>query len=140
MTQSPRLSSASEGRQVLVVALLLLCISLTPLVLVHIPPLVDYPNHMARMYILADGGRSAYLRQYYEIHWDILPNLAMDVLVPAIAVVVGIEAAGKVFIGLIMALLSSGVFALHYVLHRRWSWWPFLMFFFLFNNICFGGF
>jgi hypothetical protein len=51
----------------------------------------------------------------------------------------GIETAGKLFIGMTMALLSGSVIALHYVLHRRWSWWP-LLTFFLVNSILFWRF
>jgi len=108
--------------------------------LVEIPPLVDYPNHMARMHILADKGHSPWLRRYYEIHWDILPNLAMDVVVPWLIQVMPIETAGKVFIGMTFALLVGGTIALHVALHRRWSPWPLLAFFFLYNSVFRWGF
>jgi hypothetical protein len=83
---------------VLLIAAVLFCIALIPLTLVRVPPIVDYPNHMARMQILADEGRSEYLTRYYDIHWDILPNLALDVLIPRFARLVDIATAGKVFI------------------------------------------
>lgn len=111
-----------------------------PVVLVQIPPLVDYPNHMARMHILADAGRSPWLTQYYEIHWNILPNLAMDLVVPPLTRFMPIETAGKVFVGLIFALLVGGTMALHAALHRRWSPWPLLAFFFLYNSVFLWGF
>ena len=49
-----------------------------PVILVQIPPLVDYPNHMARMHILADAGRSPWLTQYYEIRWNILRKTGIN--------------------------------------------------------------
>lgn len=119
---------------------MLLGIALIPVILVHIPPLVDYPNHMARMHILADAGRSPWLSQYYEIHWDILPNLAMDMLVPPLTRFVSVETAGKVFIGLTFALLVGSVMTLHAALHRRWSPWPLLAVFFLYNSVFLWGF
>ncbi len=103
----------------LTAAVILLGIALIPVILVQIPPLVDYPNHMARMHILADASRSPSLTQYYEIHWNILPNLAMDLVVPPLIRFMPIETAGKVFIGLIFALLVGGVMAFHAALHRR---------------------
>lgn len=121
-------------------ALALLCIALVPLSIVEIPPLVDYPNHLARMHILADGGHSFWLRQYYEIHWDLLPNLSMDVVVPPLTRILSVEQAGKVFIGLTFALLAGGTMALHAALHRRWSVWPLLAFFFLYNSVFLWGF
>ncbi len=102
--------------------------------------MVDYPNHMARMHILADGGHSPWLRQYYEIHWGILPNLSMDLVVPPLTRFMSLETAGKVFIGLTFALLAGGVMALHAALHRRWSPWPLLAFFFLYNSVFLWGF
>ncbi len=118
----------------------MLGIALVPVLLVEIPPLADYPNHMARMHILADAGRSPVLTQYYEIHWTILPNLAMDVVVPPLTRFVSLETAGKVFIGLTFALLAGGVMALHTALHKRWSPWPLLVFFFLYNSVFLWGF
>ena len=140
MQLSPPPFSSAKAVHVVPVACMLLCVTLIPLALVHIPPLVDYPNHMARMQILVDDGRSEHLRQYYQIRWDILPNLAIDVLVPALARFVGIETAGKIFIGLTLFLLAGGVIALHYALHQHWSWWPLMAFFFLFNSILLWGF
>ena len=46
---------------ILTAAAVLLGIALIPILLVEIPPLADYPNHMARMHILADAGRSPVL-------------------------------------------------------------------------------
>lgn len=113
---------------------------MVPILLVDIPPLVDYPNHMARIHILADGGRQPFLRQYYEIHWDLLPNLAIDLLLPPLLALVSIETAGKTFLGLILTFLVGGTMALHAALHRRWSPWPLLAFFFLYNSVFLWGF
>lgn len=121
-------------------AVILLCLALTPVLLVQIPPLVDYPNHLARIHILADGGHNQFLRQYYEIHWDLLPNLAIDLLLPPLLLVVSIETAGKLFLGLILIFLAAGTMALHRALHHRWSPWPLLAFFFLYNSVLLWGF
>lgn len=118
----------------------LLLIALIPLVLVQIPPLVDYPNHLARVHILADNGQHPFLRQYYEIHWDLLPNLAIDILLPPLLTVVSIETAGKLFLGFILTFLIVGTMALHRALHQRWSPWPLLAFFFLYNSVFLWGF
>ena len=122
------------------VAVILLGIALVPVLVVQIPPLVDYPNHLARMLILADGGQSPWLTQYYEVHWNFLPNLGMDMVVPPLTRLMSLETAGKVFIGLTFALLVGGVMALHAALHRRWSPWPLLAFFFLYNSVFLWGF
>ncbi len=120
--------------------LALLAIALVPLGLVAIPPLLDYPNHLARMHILIHGAASAALQASYAVNWAPLPNLAMDVLVPAFAAVMPIELAGRVFIGLTLALISSGTAALHFAVHRRVTPWPLLSFLFLYNFIFLFGF
>ncbi len=118
----------------------MLFIALIPLLLVQIPPLVDYPNHMARVYILADGGQHPFLRQYYDIHWDLLPNLAVDLLLPSLLTVMSVETAGKLFLGFTLTFLAVGTMALHRALHTRWSPWPLLAFFFLYNSVFLWGF
>src|SRR5712672_732238 len=57
-------------------ALFALCLVLVaPLAVVDVPPLLDYPNHLARAYILAHGLADLHLSQMYVPHWAIIPNL-----------------------------------------------------------------
>jgi len=51
-----------------------------PLFSTVLPPLFDYPNHLARMHLLSEGGN-----QFYAAHWEPLPNLAQDLVVPPLA-------------------------------------------------------
>lgn len=104
-----------------------------------VPVLSDYPNHLARMHILNEAGHSVLLKQFYEIHWAVLPNLAMDIVVPIFAKWVGIFVAGKLFLSLILLLIPSGTLALYYVLNGRMSPWPFTSFLFLYNEIFVSG-
>lgn len=120
--------------------LLFVSISLIPIWTVHTPPLVDYPNHMARMHILVNADQSPMLQQYYEVRWGILPNLAMDIVIPSLTTVVSLEVAGKLFLSLIFVQLSIGVLALHRALHGKYSAWPVLSVFFLYNNVFRLGF
>ena len=118
----------------------LLAVTIVPIWLVRLPPLVDYPNHLARMHILGSGNESPLLNQYYEIHWAVLPNLAMDLVVPILAHVMPLETAGRVFLSLVLGLLASSTVALHALVHRRWSLWPMLSFLFLYNSVFLWGF
>lgn len=104
-----------------------------------LPMLSDYPNHLARMHILLKAGESSELNKFYEIHWALLPNLAMDGIVPMLAQIVGIEIAGKLFLGSILLLISSGTIVAHFTIHRRLSPWPFVVFVFLYNAIFLYG-
>lgn len=124
----------------------LLAVALVPLFLANVPPLNDYPNHLARMHVLVDIGHSRVLQHFYRIVMDWQPNLAMDLIVPALAQVFPLEIAGRIFIGLTLLVTAGGTLALHYAAHRRPSLVPLLVFFFLYHrmflwgllNFCFG--
>ena len=50
-----------------------------PFFLVDMPPVLDYPNHLARFMVLAHPGDRA-LSAMYAPHWVLLPNLGADIL------------------------------------------------------------
>lgn len=110
-----------------------------PVLVATLPPLFDYPNHLARMYLLIHQPESAPLRQFYEIAWRPVPNLAMDCLVPALARVMPLAWAGKVFILACFSLLAGGAAALHRVTSGRWSAWPLFACLFLYTRVFLWG-
>jgi hypothetical protein len=114
-------------------ALLALCC--VPLFSTVLPPLVDYPNHLARMHLLAEGGN-----QYYAVHWRPLPNLAADAVIPLLARVMPLMLAGKIFLVMIFTLIAGGTVWLNRVVAGRWRLWPLLAFLFLYNRIFLWGF
>ncbi|MGO8919098.1 MAG: hypothetical protein ACLQJR_24620, partial [Stellaceae bacterium] len=99
-----------------------------PVLLCDTLPLFDYPNHLARMHILADFAQSPALQRYYEIAWRPLPNLAMDLVVPPLAGLLPLAWAGKAFVLLTLFLLAGGAATLNRVLFGRWSAWSCLAF------------
>lgn len=123
-----------------VIFLVFLLISIIPLLTHPLPPLEDYANHVSRMQVITDGGRNANLSKYYEIDWELLPNLMMDLVVPWIAKVVNVYLASQIFTMSIFALTMSGIFALNFALFRRWSMLPLVGFPLLYNYIFLLGF
>ncbi len=117
-----------------------LLLALIPLFAVAVPPLHDYPFHLARADILASLPGSAFLRAHYEQGSFLLPNVGMDVVMAPLARYLPILVAGRVFLGLVLAVMLSGTVALHFALHRRLSAWPLLAGFFLYNWIFLYGF
>jgi hypothetical protein len=113
----------------------LLGIVSVPLFSTVLPPLVDYPNHLARLHLIAEGGN-----QFYAVRWAPLPDLAADLVVPALARVMPLAVAGKLFVVLIFALTASGVVWLNRVVTGRWRAWPLLAFALLYNRILLWGF
>ena len=103
---------------------IVLALLAVPLLVVEIPPLYDYPNHLARMHVLAHFADSPELRANYAIAWKLSPYLGMDLIVPELARVMSIYAAGRVFLFLCLAQIVLGTAAVHAALYRRFSPWP----------------
>ena len=56
-------------RFLLAIYLLLGVAALLPLALVDLPALVDYPNHLARLHIVANIGTDEALAANYQVVW-----------------------------------------------------------------------
>ena len=128
-----------SGLNVCLFATILLLIAAIPLVAYPVPPLEDYANHLARMQVIASAGHDANLARFYQIDWELIPNLLMDLVVPVFARVMNIYVAGQLFMTLIFALIISGVSALHRVLFGRWSLAPLVACPLLYNYIFLVG-
>ncbi|WP_371423145.1 hypothetical protein [Tardiphaga sp.] len=102
----------------IVVFALLTAASLLPTVLTPIPAMVDYPNHLARMYLLAENGKPG-ANPYYEVHWALYPNLGMDLLIPQMARWVGVENATRLFLLCSQLLIIGGALTLERVAKGR---------------------
>lgn len=91
-----------------------ICVVLTilaacmPLIYPPIPPLVDLLGHMGRFAVALDLGRSPWLPTYYDYHWAPIGNLGVDLLVRALAPLLGIEAATKAVVLAIPPLTVAG--------------------------------
>lgn len=140
----PRSSTALEPRTraaALIAAYLLLgALALSPLLAAAIPPLVDFPNHLARMVILLHAGDASAGSSNYVASWRLLPNLAMDIVVPALAQLMPVEAAARLFVAVTMALLVAGTVTLHRALFGRVGLWPLASLLFLYNAVLWWGF
>ena len=92
--------------------------ALAPVLWFNIPAaMVDYPNHLARMFLLSrDAGHP---HPYYEVNWSFVPNLAMDLIVPRAGRVVGVEMADRLFYLLSQILIVTGALALERVVKGR---------------------
>ena len=124
----------------LAASLALMALTLSPLLWAAVPPLVDYPNHLARMWVLVQNGALPDLASNYAVRWHLLPNLAMDLIVPALAQFMPLETAGRLFIALTMLSLVAGTVTLHSALHGRLGFWPLSSLLFLYNAALFWGF
>src|ERR1700704_1513505 len=113
-----RARPGSDRSVAIVVFALLAAASLLPVLLTPIPAMVDYPNHLARMYILSQNGTPD-ANPYYEVAWALYPNLAMDLLVPQMARLVSVEHATRLFLLLSQLLIVGGAVMLERVVKGR---------------------
>ncbi len=104
-----------------------------------LPPLSDYVNHLARMHVMATISKNPQLASFYEIDWQVIPNLTMDLIVPLLAQVMKIYMAGQVFIVAMFALIISGTLALNRALIGRWSAMPLFAIPLLYNFVFLVG-
>ena len=106
-----------------------------PLFSTVLPPLFDYPNHLARMHVLSEGGN-----QFYAVHWEPLPNLAQDLIVPPLAQLMPRDIASKLFLVAIFGLITGGTIWLNRLGTGEWRMWPLLAFLLLYNRTFLWGF
>lgn len=88
-------------------------LSLIPLTVTPVLPLIDFYNHIARFFVLAHVDGSPFLQRYYEARWALLPNIGVDVLgTPLLAVLPPLIAA-KILTIIIMAVIYGGTLYFH---------------------------
>lgn len=111
-----------------------------PLWIAPMPAMPDYPAHLASFYLLTGGAKSPLLAQFYRVHWTFVPNLAGEILVPALASWLGLGTATAIFlcVGLVAWVLGAG--AIHWALYRRMGIAPLFAGFFSYNANFMWGF
>lgn len=119
---------------------LMLAALTVPVLAAGVPPLTDYPNHLARCYLLAFGQSDPVLSQMFSAHWQIIPNIAVDLLLPALMHLVSPLAAGRMVLALCLWLPTSGTVALSYAYFHRRSFWQLAAGFGAFNLLFLMGF
>src|SRR5215216_6470662 len=92
----------------------LLCL---PVVFTNYVPLVDYPNHLARAYILHSYDQVPAYRAEYRVALGPLPNLAVDLVVVVGLSFFGLPAAGKIFLITTVLLFVAGCHRLGRAIH-----------------------
>ena len=97
---------------------------MAPLLIADVPPILDYPNHLARLVLLAAGPDDPVLGRIATPHWAVIPDLAVDVLGPPLLRVLPVHVAGRLLLGGILLLNLAGGLALHRVWFGRARWWP----------------
>lgn len=139
-TQDYATRAGDVGRGTIAVLFALLLAAVSIPVLTHPqPPLVDYINNLAGAYAIATVGADADLQRYYTVDWQIIPNLMMNLIVPALHRFVNIYVAGQIFTLACIALILSGTFALNRALFGRWTVAPLAAGVLIYNEVLLVG-
>ncbi|HMF24782.1 MAG TPA: hypothetical protein VKG24_22035 [Pseudolabrys sp.] len=123
---------SSDKAVVLIVFAFLVCASFSAVLLTPIPAMVDYLNHLARMYVLASDGMPG-ANPYYHAAWALYPNLSMDLLVPQLARAFNVDTASRIFLLLSQGLVISGALALERIVKGRFEIAGFVAVMFLYS-------
>lgn len=74
---------------------------LAPIWTVGFPPLLDYPNHLARAFVLAHVNDADFsFHKFYRADWGAYPYLGMDASLAVLGRMFPIETAGRVYLSL----------------------------------------
>jgi hypothetical protein len=139
----PVLTRSGVGDLLWWIALAGLCgVLLAPLLVADVPPLVDYPNHLARAFVLASLPDDTVLARFYAPHWSIIPNLALDLILPPLIQVLPVHVAGRLLIALAVLLPVLGSVAYNTALspRRGGRWWSLGVGLFAYNSCLLYGF
>src|SRR5229473_4925489 len=92
----------------LVALLILAAALLAPIWIAAFPPLLDYPNHLARAFVLAHLNDPHFaFRQFYRADWGAYPYLGMDASLAVLGRLFPIGTAGRVYLSLCLLALPA---------------------------------
>jgi hypothetical protein len=128
-----------SGLQIAVMFVLLGLMASIPVLTHPLPPIEDYINHLARMHVIATIDHDPNLARFYEIDWQIVPNLMVDLVMPPLVRFMNVYLAGQVFTIITFALIISGTLTLNRALFGRWSVLPLMAFPLLYNAVFLVG-
>ena len=97
---------------------------LAPFLFAEIPPLTDYPNHLARYWLIAGGVREPALATFYRIDWfNAVTNVGVDRAVSFLAPVASGLTLGHLAVLAAALVPPLGVLALNHAITRRITPW-----------------
>jgi hypothetical protein len=99
-----------------------IAVLLAPLFLLQYVPLVDYPSHLVRCFILYHYQDVPVFQQTYQRLFEPIPNVACDIVITALLHVFSVLTAGRLFIALIVLLYALGCHLLATEVRGKTSW------------------
>ena len=90
-----------------------------PIWVPEVPPLVDLPNHAARINILANYEANEFYQRNFELVLEPIPNVALDILAVPLTKVFGIWTALKIFLTIVALTFFLGCQLVAMAAHGR---------------------
>ena len=95
-----------------------------PILIAAVPPVMDFPNHLARIWLIAGGIHEKPLSSFYEVRWSqAFTNVAVDFLGVALVRACGLAAAAKVLLAAMLLGPPLAAAVLNRSLFGRASLW-----------------
>jgi hypothetical protein len=97
---------------------------LVPVVSVKMPPILDYPNHYVRMWLLSGGIKIFPISEMYEITWkNASTNIGIDAFASLIASFLPIKVVAPFLLVAALVLPPLGVVCLNRTVFGAFHWW-----------------
>ena len=94
-------------------------LTMVPLLLPDIAPMVDLPGHMARYRVQLAHDSAPWLNDWYDFRWQLIGNLGLDLLIEPLAPIFGLELAVKLIVMTIPPLTAVGFLWIAREVHGR---------------------
>jgi hypothetical protein len=108
---------------------------------VSVPPVLDYPNHYVRFWLLAGGIDDAPLSSMYSVDWSrTVTNIGVDLVASLAGPILGADVIAKLALFLSFSLPTFGAIVLNRHLAGRWHPWQLAILFFAWSATSIGGF
>jgi hypothetical protein len=105
------------------------------------PPLLDYANHYARMWLLAGGIKEAPFSEIYGVEWNrTFTNVGIDLVARFIGPVIGVSLLARILLFLAIVLPPIGAIVLHRRLFGGSYYWQIGMLYLAWCATLIGGF
>lgn len=112
---------------------------LIPFALVDVPPVLDYPNHLARWFVLAHL-HDPILSRFYAANWHITPNLGFDPVAVLLLAFLPAHLGGRLILAAALLAPVLGALAYSRLTLGKISAWPLGVALTGFNGVFFLGF
>ena len=139
-TAGPRMEQIAGAKTYYAILFLILIVMLAPMWSINYPGMIDYPNHMARCYILGHYHDNPLWQQRYVVDRTPLPNLAIDLIVAPLSRFLPLLVAGKLFLTLTAVLYVIGCSEVGRAVTGRLNWLALLCAFTFYNKQLLEGF